>query len=103
MRYPYLQDLRADRASITWTTRSKGTAELELSGADVPTRLVKAVSVMKAPEESGLPYTYYRHTAQVNGLSGDNFYSYKVLHNKVSLVQDSALTFQTRGASSFHS
>ena len=101
-RYPYIQDLRSDRVTIRWNTLTKGNAGLEITAPNGALRLADAVSVLRTPAQTGIPYPYYQHTASVRGLNGSNFYKYRVLHNNVPLTNaDEDLAFQTRGASSF--
>ena len=101
LRYPYLQNLRSDRASIQWTSLENGPGAVEYSTDSSFSSRVKAQVVEMTPEETGLTYIYYKYHAILTGLAGSTEYVYRVLIDGQNAAPDDELRFRTRAFSPF--
>lgn len=77
-RYPYLQNVRSDRATVLWTTLEKGLGTVEYSTDRSFSRRATARVREFLPSETGLGYTYYQYEAELAGLSPGTEYLYRV-------------------------
>jgi len=102
LRYPYLQNVRSDRATISWTSFNDGPGIVEYSTDSSFSNRVRAHVMERTPEETGLDYTYYRYRAVLTGLAGSTEYFYRVLIDGEDLTPDDELHFRTRAFSPFH-
>ncbi len=101
LRYPYVQNVRSDRATIRWTSYDDGVGVVEYSTDRSFSSSARAQVRELTPEESGLPYTYYKYQAVLTGLAGSTEYFYRVLINGQTLTSDDDLRFRTRAFSPF--
>ncbi len=101
LRYPYLQNVRSDRATIRWTSLQEGLGVVEYSTDAGPSSSVRAQVREMTEEETGLRYTYYKYHAVLTGLAGGAEYSYRVLINGQNAASDDELRFRTRAFSPF--
>jgi len=102
LRYPYLQNLRSDRATIRWTSLENGQGLVEYSTDNSFSSRVAAQVREMPPEESGLAYTYYKYHAVLTGLAAGTEYSYRVLIDEQNAAPDNELQFRTRAFSPFN-
>ncbi len=98
-RYPYLQNMRRDGATITWSTLEPGRGTIQYS-ADTSYSL-EAVSRVTEVSRSrtGLSYTYYLHRADLSGLQQATEYHYRVALDGAVLPAGADLRFRTAGRS----
>ena len=101
LRYPYLQNLKSDRVTVRWTSLQEGRGVVEYSADNISWSRARAQVVERTPEETGIPYTYYRYHAVLAGLAGSTEYVYRVLIDGENVAQDDDLRFRTRAASPF--
>ena len=101
VRYPYLQNVGADRATLLWATRETGSGAVETrAGQGAPQTFAAAAN--RLPDAlTGLSYSYYQYRADLTGLRPDTEYSYRVLQDGRTLVQEDGLRFRTAGPPPF--
>lgn len=85
LRDPYLQNVQPTFATLHWATLSSARGQVRLRSASGVNRLIDATRTEFTPAETHLPYTYFLHTARLDSLSGDDTYSYSVIHDGVPL------------------
>ncbi|MGH9661182.1 MAG: metallophosphoesterase, partial [Bryobacteraceae bacterium] len=101
VRSPYLQNQRATRVTIRWTTLEDGDGLVQFSTDRNYNRSVATRAVERTPEETGLNFTYYRHHAVLTGLATDTQYYYRIQVEGQDLDAGEDLEFRTTGAGSF--
>lgn len=77
-RYPYLQNVGKDRATILWTTFEEGYGEVEYSTDRSFASSVPASVRAFLPQETLLPFPYYQYRADLAGLLAGGEYYYRV-------------------------
>jgi uncharacterized protein (TIGR03437 family) len=77
-RYPYLQNVRSDRATVLWTTLEKGLGTVEYSTDHSFSRRATARVREFLPSETGLEFAYYQYEVELTGLSPGTEYLYRV-------------------------
>jgi len=104
VRSPYVQNVQTDHASILWTTREAGTADVAYSDGHV-TRTVTAVPRAFLPADTHLSVAFYQYQADLTGLAGGTTYSYRVAVDGQTLFPTGAQTtpasFTTEGPGKF--
>jgi len=101
VRYPYLQNVGPDRATILWATRETGPGAVEygLPGGAF-TRLPAAQR--RLPDSlTGLSFPFYQYQADLYGLRPNTEYSYRILHEGRPVTNDDALRIRTAGPGPF--
>jgi len=101
VRYPYVQNLRSNRATIVWTTLEKVAGEVQFSNDRSFSRSAPARTREFTPDDTGMAFTYYRHHALLAGLAAGAEYSYRVLVEGEDLTPGDTLRFRTRGYTPF--
>src|ERR1051326_4144986 len=101
-RFPYLQNVRNDRASILWATLEAGFGQVRYTTDGVNFRVANAHSHMFARNDTGLLYNYFQYQADIVGLSPNTDYLYTVSIDgqDISAAGDSRL--RTAGAGPFN-
>jgi acid phosphatase type 7 len=101
VRYPYLQNVGAERATILWATREPGISTLLYSTTGGATQTL-AITARRLPEAlTGLSFPYYQYQAELTGLRPDTEYSYRVVHEGLTVAADQSLRFRTAGRGPF--
>src|SRR2546423_15681772 len=67
-RYPYLQNVRSDRASILWATLESGSGMVDYSADGVNFTRVPARSRVFSRAETGLSSNFIQYQANIRGL-----------------------------------
>lgn len=105
LRYPYLQNVRHDRATILWTTAEEPTLEgaveystdRNFSGSTI----VPAVTTRFGTTVTGLSAPYFQHQAELTGLNPGTEYSYRILVDDQNMAPADDLRFRTAGPGRF--
>jgi hypothetical protein len=100
-RYPYLQDVRTDRASILWTTIQPGRGQVNYSSDGVNFRSVAAKSRFFSRAETGLPTGYVQYQADLTGLTPNTSYIYSVTVDGQEMATAGEPRFRTAGPGPF--
>src|SRR5215470_8016007 len=77
-RFPYLQNVRNDRASILWATIEPGIGQVNYSADGVTFRSVTARSLLYSAADTGTLSGYTQYQADLTGLSPSTDYIYSV-------------------------
>ena len=77
-RFPYLQNVRSDRASILWGTLEAGTGQVKYSSDGVNYRFVTARSTFFSRTDTGLLNNYFQYQADLTGLTPGTDYVYGI-------------------------
>ncbi len=101
LRYPYLQNVRADRATILWTTRESGEGTVQFSSDSSFSRVVIARTRSFLPAETQLAATFYQYQAEITGLTISTEYRYRVLVDEEDVAPKEDLRFRTAGDGPF--
>src|ERR1700694_4345690 len=78
-RFPYLQNVTSDAATLIWTTRQPGAGSVTFSSDNSFSRSVAAVMRTYAPAETTRQFTFYQSQARFTGLRENAQYFYRVL------------------------
>jgi 3',5'-cyclic AMP phosphodiesterase CpdA len=100
-RYPYVQNLRNDRASILWATFEAGFGQLRYTVDGVNFRYVNAKSQLFRRAETGLLTDYYQYQADLTGLSPSTDYFYIPSVNGIDVGAAGDTRFRTAGPGPF--
>ncbi len=100
-RYPFLQDVRPDRATVVWITPDLAEGLVEFSGEGGFFRSVPAQVTDIPRPVTGLPIPYYKYQATVAGLTPGAQYSYRVLMDGGELAPPADFRFRTAGPGPF--
>lgn len=99
-RFPYLQNISQDRATVLWTARQKGSGRVEFGLGNYSQRVNAAVREF-LPSETGRSFTYYQYEARLTGLREGVEYNYRLMVDDENLTPASApadeLRFRTAG------
>lgn len=103
VRYPYLQNVGSERATILWATREAGMGAVQFSTGGGPLQTVTATQRRLPDTLTGLSFTYYQSQADLAALRPGTEYTYRILHEGRVLTNDENLRFRTaqRGPFSF--
>jgi Calcineurin-like phosphoesterase/Purple acid Phosphatase, N-terminal domain/IPT/TIG domain len=99
-RFPYIQNVHGDRASILWATLEAGVGQVRYSTDGVNYRLATARSRVFSSTETGLP-TYVQYTADLTGLAPGTDYVYGVIVNGEDIASAGETRFRTAGPGPF--
>ncbi|MBM3725430.1 MAG: hypothetical protein FJW40_08405 [Acidobacteria bacterium] len=101
VRFPYLQNVRPNRAAVLWTTREAvENAAIWVSADRTFGRplVVRAESREFAQNQTNLPYRFFQHQAEITGLQANTQYFYRAYagtRNLTPLTPDGELNFRT--------
>ena len=101
LRYPYVQNIQADRATVIWTTAEAGFGTLQYSIDDVDFRTQVATSRVYTRGETGLSNDFYQYQADLAGLHPGADYVYQAYVNGITITAASELRFRTAGPGPF--
>ncbi len=99
-RYPYIGNVRPDRATITWTTLDAGEGAVEVT-AEAFSRRVAATMTAFPSSKTGMGFTYYQFRAELSGLRAATEYSYRITVDGAVLEEGPKLRFRTPGPGPF--
>src|SRR5215469_12094627 len=68
-RFPYVQNLQSDQASILWATFETGSGSVQYSSDGVNFNTVPATPRVFGSAETGLPQSFTQYRADLKGLS----------------------------------
>src|SRR3990172_5987214 len=101
VRYPYLQNVRSDRASIMWATLDSGSGSVRFSSDRIFSLTVPANVREFFPSQTGLPFPFYQYQAELVGLSPATEHFYQVVVDGENLTPGDELRFETPGHNPF--
>ena len=101
-RYPYMQSVQTDRATIMWATLDDGAGSVQYTADGINFGSVTAKSRLFSPLETGLTAAYYQYEANLTGLSPGTPYSYQCLVGGVPVSAGGESIFQTAGPGPFN-
>jgi len=78
-RFPYLQNVTSDAATLLWTTRQPGNGSVAFSSDSSFLRIAPAYMRTFLPAESGRPFTFYQYQARLTPLREGIQYFYRIL------------------------
>jgi hypothetical protein len=101
-RFPYVQNVQSNRATVVWATLENGLGTLQYTSDGVNYQNARTRSRTFRPAETGLrvPYTVYH--ADLTGLSPNTEYSYKAFVSGATVLAGSDRPFRTAGAGPFN-
>ena len=76
-RYPYVQNIGFDHASVLWTSRDRGTGSVQYSDGKTVAFATPQVRQF-SPAQTGLDFVYYQYQADLSGLREGTEYFYRV-------------------------
>lgn len=90
---PYLQDVRTDRATVTWAALEPAAGQVAIPGATANSEVTEL-----APSRTGLDFPIYLHRAQLRNLTPDTTYTYSIRLNGEPIAIDPQPRFRTPGS-----
>src|SRR5712692_3520036 len=78
-RFPYLQNVTSDAASVLWTTRQPGGGSVVFSSDSSFSRSAAGSVRQYDPADTGLNVTFYQYQARLTGLPEGTQYFYRIL------------------------
>ena len=100
-RFPYVQNVRADKASILWATLDAGFGGVQYSPDGVNFNTVAARSRMFNRVDTGTA-NFVQYQADLTGLSADTEYVYRVTVNGADVAAAGDMRFRTPGSGPFN-
>ncbi len=100
-RFPYIGNLRRDRATIIWTTLDPGLGVVEYSSDLTYSRRVTANTREFSSSKTGLGFSYFQYEAELAGLRADADYFYRIVVGGQILDEGPRLHFRTAGGGPF--
>src|SRR5262245_30659412 len=100
-RFPYVQNVRNDRASILWATNEPGTGIVQYSADGVTFAQVVAKSRPFSPNETGLLSSFVQHQADITGLTPNTEYVYRIAVEGTDIPVAGTPRFRTAGPGGF--
>ena len=101
VRYPYLQNVGNDRATILWTTLEDAAGVVEYSTDRSYSRSAPGRSQRFGTTATGLPFAYYQHQADLRDLRPAAEYFYRVVADGQNLTPGVEQRFRTAGSGPF--
>lgn len=99
LRFPYLQRVQADRASVLWTsTNPSGGSVTVVNNEDGTSLTTKAVMRTFPTSETNEAETFYQYRADITGLQPGTLYSYRVAIGGVDIPSPGGGLFRFRTA-----
>ena len=99
-RFPYIQNVRNDRASILWATFEPGFGQVRYSSDGVNFNFAGTKTRFFSRAETGLP-DYYQYQADLTGLSPSTDYIYSVTVDGQDIASAGETRFRTAGPGPF--
>lgn len=84
-RFPYLQNIGHDCATVLWTARQRGSGRVEFGSGSYAQRVNATVREF-TPAETGRSFTYYQYEARLTGLREGSEYNYRLLVDDQNLT-----------------
>lgn len=101
-RYPYLQNVRPDRATIMWTTTESGVGWAEYSPDTSFSRTSALVFPREfQPSQTGQVFPYYQYEVEMTGLAPGTRYFYRVVVDNEVLASGEDYFVRTPGTGPF--
>jgi hypothetical protein len=100
-RFPYVQNVRQDRASILWATFDSGFGQLKYSSDGVNFNVVTASRRPFNRTETQLAYDYVQYQADITGLSPNTDYLYSAVVDGQEVSSAGEKRFRTAGPGPF--
>ncbi len=94
VRPPYVQQVSDRDATVVWTTRESGAAEVRFGTSSLSNTTVAQSRVFLA-STTGLPYDFYQHEATLSGLAAATRYNFDVFVGGVDATPGTVDTFRT--------
>ena len=101
-RYPYLQNVRNDRASILWATLESGTGIVEYSSDGINFNRVPAQRRPFTAAATGAPNDFVQYQANITGLQPATDYVYRVSVSGMDVTPGGEMRFRTAGPGPFN-
>ena len=101
-RFPYVQSVQSERATIMWTTLEAGSGGVEYTSDGLTIRSAGARARLFTRAETGLPAAYTQYQAELTGLTPGTSYSYKVFVDGSPVLAAADQRFQTAGPGPFN-
>lgn len=98
LRFPHVQNVRRDGATVRWTSRERSKAVVEYSSQDDSGRASAEVREFTR-QQTNQSFTYFAYEAKLRKLRQGTEYYYRIVADDQPLVSDS-LRFRTAGAQS---
>jgi hypothetical protein len=102
IRFPYVQNVQQDRATIMWATKESGFALLQYSIDGVNYQYAVARSRLFSRVETGLLYNFFQHQVDLTDLAPDTNYFYQVFVNGIEVTGAGEHRFRTAGSGPFN-
>lgn len=102
LRYPYVQNVRADRASIIWTTAENGFGAVQYSADGMNFRGEGATTRLYTRAETGMRLNFYQHQVDLTGLNPGTDYDYQAYVDGLPVTAAGDLRFRTAAAGPFN-
>ena len=100
-RFPYMQNVRNDRASIMWATFEAGFGSVEYTSDGVTFNVAAAKSRFFSRAETGYPSVIWQYQADLTGLTPGTDYSYNVTVDGQDINTIGSTKFRTAGPGPF--
>jgi acid phosphatase type 7 len=101
-RFPYVQNLQSDRASILWATFETGSGSVQYSSDGVNFNTVAATSQVFDSTMTGLPQSFTQYQADLKGLSPNSDYIYRASVDGQDIPNAGDARFHTAGPGPFN-
>src|SRR3990172_296214 len=99
--YPYLQNVRNDRATVMWSTLERGSGSVRYSADRSFPQAVPASVREFLPSQTSMRFTFYQYQAELTRLSFGAEYFYQVALDGQNLTPEDELRFRTAGLEPF--
>jgi uncharacterized protein (TIGR03437 family) len=93
-RYPYLQNVASDRATVMWATLESGSGTVRYSTDQKTWRTAAARISPFLPAQTGLVFAYYQYEADLSPLSPATDYYYQILVDGAEIADGTGTTIQ---------
>lgn len=93
-RYPYLQNVASDRATVMWATLESGSGAVRYSTDQKTWRTAAASMRPFLPVQTGLVFAYYQYEAELSPLSPATDYYYQILVDGAEIADGTGTTIQ---------
>jgi hypothetical protein len=100
-RFPYVQNVQNDRASILWATFEPGIGQVRYSSDGVNFKFVTAGARFFGRGETRLPFDFFQYQADLTGLEPNTDYVYSVTVDDQDVGSAGETRFRTAGPGPF--